>query len=317
MNSLLRHVNRLLVILFLGISFNLLGQVKGANYFENTKGISKVKQHIVFVDSTFDHSSKLNYIYFEFDKHGNNIERYILVQGNKEGIVYFEWNEDGTLKLFNSYQSYSVQQINNELLLFWNKDELTNSVTYEYRKGNLVKVQSHVDASFVDWTRYLQYDNKGRITSEKTIYHPVSENSVLGFTSNSTELKMLREAGKTIVKNKKMSYTKHSAKTEYFVNGEKSGSSTQFFNKKGKLIEEYVYNKEGNEVYFQENKFNKKGDLISQIFRETGYDGFGDSYDTIAVDSLVYYYDEQKRVTSIENYWKGKLISTLYNTYIK
>ena len=243
-----------------------------------------------------------------FDNKGLNIER----QGldsllNPKGRLLYDY-EMGKLISYRNYNIFTCNFSDFDNCI-WDSTKIAQKVEYEYFNNLISKIKWLNDGDRLSFDIVFVYNNLGKIENEiLTEYSYPDIYEYQAFKPNSSEfLDTIKVIGNSF-KKKLYKYFENSLYIDYYVDNKLTGKEYQKFNKLNQLQNRLVSNPKGDTLLNETVVYNSKGNVIEKLTNEIGYDGYGDSYDYLGYDKIIYIYDSADRLINEKMYSKNELV---------
>ncbi|MBR8538402.1 hypothetical protein KDU71_22730 [Carboxylicivirga sediminis] len=163
----------------------------------------------------------------------------------------------------------------------------------------------------LDMVLEIEYNDNGRIKSKcwTDIEHP----NTIKLNAFKPNTLMLNDSIKVLsgdIRKKEYTYNTNLVLIECFLNQKHTGIEKEIYNPTTRKKDIIVMNLTGDTLSYRTEYFDLKGKLIKkERIIETGYDGFGYGYDSVAEEQKEYYYDSEGRINQILGYEDKKRYS--------
>lgn len=264
--------------------------------FPRSKGAKSVTVKTDYLCSKPVSKNKITARYL-FDADGNAIACLSVCDNNKVcGKQLYNYVNNSLV----SYQNYStwvsVNDGSNDSR--WDSTILSDEAMYTYSNNKITGIRQYIDSmKRLSIEINLSYDANGKVSREEIKRY---EDSLGGRFAIHL---------KTVTIIKEYSYKDTITTIRYLSDSKLRSTETIRKDKRGNIIKEELKSSEGKILKSSSYKYNSKNQLSEIRAIDTGYDGFGNTYDTIAQDKIVLKYDAAGRLIAKEFYWKGSICS--------
>jgi hypothetical protein len=239
-----------------------------------------------------------------FDNSGNTIA-FLSIWDNKVcGKNIYSYSNSHLI----SHKNYSTwtPYKNNISESKWDSTKLSNEITFKYDGDNLIYYSDYVpEIENVFFEKSFTYSPEGKILVEniKTYYDSTTEK--------------LETVHYAINDKKEYSYKDTITFIKYFRNNLLQATEEIISDKKGNVLQTILKSINGKLLNKYSYKYNDKSQLIEIRTIETGYNGFGDTFDVMPYEKTVLKYDNTGKIISKEQFYKGNLCDIDRYEYVK
>jgi hypothetical protein len=239
-----------------------------------------------------------------FDNSGNTTA-FLSICDNKicgRNIYTYSNNQLVSHKNFSTWTPYKNDISESK----WDSTLLSNEITFQYNGNKLISYKDYVpEMQNVFFEKIFTYNSIGKIISEntKTYYDSITEK--------------LETVHYAIIDKKEYAYNDTITNIKYYRNNTLRATEEMVTLKNGNIIRQTLKSVKGKILNKQSYKYNDKMQLVEINTVETGYDGFGNTYDSMAYEKTLLKYDDTGKLISKEQFYKGKLCNREKYEYSK
>lgn len=227
-----------------------------------------------------------------FDNSGNTTA-FLSICNNKvcgRNIYSYSNNQLVSHKNFSTWTPYKNDISESR----WDSTKLSNEITFQYSNNKLISYKDYVpEMQNVFFEKSFIYNSTGKISSEtiKTYYD-----------SFTVKLEPVHYA---TVDKKEYSYNDTITNVKYYRNNILQATEEVISLKNGVVIKQTLKSVNGKILDQHSYKYNDKLQLIEISATETGYDGFGNTYDGMGYGKTILEYDVTGKLMSKELIYNG------------
>lgn len=249
---------------------------------------------------------------YSFDANGRNYKNEGLDSlGRIRGRVLFSYT-NGTLDTLTRYSTYSFDSH------AWDSTSLTYKIAYQFQDRNVSRLSWLDDGDFLSMQIDYFYDDQNRITKEQV--REFSQPRVISFSAFEPNTANLRDSITEIgnsAREKLYKYEKGKCSISYYLNGRRTGTEIQKYDENGNMINRIIQNINEETLLTENFKYDSKVREIERTISQTGYDGYGYSYDFVCFDRFTTQYFEDGRIKSTINFCGDDYKSEVLYNWIK
>ncbi|MEP2025911.1 MAG: hypothetical protein ABJH98_05280 [Reichenbachiella sp.] len=249
---------------------------------------------------------------YSFDAEGRNYKNEGLDSlGRVRGRVLFSYTNE-RLDTLTRYSTYGFDPY------AWDSTSLTYKITYQVQDDKVSRLSWLDDGDFLSMQIDYSYDQQNRIIREEV--REFEQPGVISFSAfepNSANFKdSITEMGNS-VREKLYKYEQENCSISYYINGRLTGMETQIFDRNNNIIKRTISNVNGEPLLTEKFKYDSQNREIERTITQTGYDGYGYSYDFVCYDRYTTQYFEDGRIKSTINYCGDEYKSMVKYNWIK
>lgn len=294
----------LLFIPFLLLAFTAFAQV---NIFPDSfPRVAGYKAVHVRTDYTYTKPAKKNVLiekYF-FDAAGHTILRLSVCENKTCGRNSYTYSGEQLVshRNFSSWTPYAKNPEKSK----WDSTLLSNEISFQYTGGKLTGYKDYVSSmGGLAFERSFSYDPAGKLKTEDTRTY---------YDSFTNDLQTVHYA---LVDRKEYTYQDTVTHIRYNRNNVLTATEELVFLRNGQIRRQTLRSVKGQLIDQRQYRYNDKQQLVEIVSSETGFDGFGNSYDGMGYDRTLFQYDAEGKWTSKTLYARGKLVSQERYEYVK
>lgn len=271
--------------------------------FPNVKGYKSVAVRIDYICSSPVLKNQLSSRYY-FDNNGNTREAEQICDDKVCGRQRYTY-VNNQLARHQNYSTWTSPE-NNPDDSNWDSTALSNEISFTWNGNRLASFRDHSDFMGGDFMeKKFIYDDAGRMASEeiRTPYDSLKNDQFVRYF---------------LVDRKEYSYRDTTVTVNYYRNKTLVAKESIVKNKKGLVLKSEVKKvPDGRVIERISYKYNPGQQPIEINLFETGYDGFGNTYDSVAGDKTTMEYDAAGKLVTRRSFNKGRLCSVEHYIYTK